>query len=1367
MAHIENSTLRILRPDGKTVGTGFLVNPNLVVTCAHVVAAAEAVDGDTIQVQCTGSSEKLAGLVDPKLWRDVKREDVAFLRLESAPEGAAPLPLGMAQHSPPGSSFRSFGYASAAEVQGIHANGTVDGCLPQPRLLQLQSPQANHGISGGPVFDEKRGVVIGMISSGHTELGRNQNTTFAIPCEQLFEICPEICPTETCPYLGLETFSAETARFFFGREALTEKLVATLRGGCRFLAVFGPSGSGKSSVVRAGLLPRLAESLFHGWQQRVARPAHDPLLQEQTSGLANLPEKTILFVDQFEELFTVCPSALREQWVRELTAALGNPHFVLVISMRNDFYPAFQEKAAPLAQSEHLKIENVPGTLQRDELLAIMEGPAKLTGLTLEEGLAERMLADLARDGDTRSSALPLLEFALTQLWQKRRSGFLTHDAYELIGGVTGSLARWADEAYSALPPHQQPLAENLFTLLTHLGDEAQGIPNTRKRRAWADFDEATHPVIQHFAGRRLIITGSESVELVHDSLLREWGRLQAWLEKNLETLRILKAVGEAAHTWNESPTDPDLLIHHGGRLDDALKRQALLSKREREYLMACLATQNQEQRARDQRRRALFLASIIGITILALLGSFGWYQMNLAALASQEASEAQQERFSALALNSLNAERSDTAMLISVQAYQIAQASKQEKRIRAARNTLLTVLQNTNTIHRFVWEPSIRGTRAIIYLEETLLYGDENGDVMQIDSQTYQKAGPTRHHNGPIQSMALSPGGETLVVASCQDTNVSVGSCLAEITIWNMKTGQKAPGPDEKQQVNSRLVFSPDGKKLLFGSGNKLAQGYLPENRWLKPIRFPVTITALAFSPDGQTLAVGLSNGNILITQANDPAPLTAPSIQLADSIRVLTFHPNGRILAVGTGGAELVLYQTKDWTKRISFPGHANPILDIVFRRDGGQMASTSVGMIKLIDFSEEIPHEKRTLRGYSQIISNLAFAPQGDKIASTTQRGLVIWNLEEQPLYKTISKNQKVFSRNQGEIPRPSIHKIVFSEGDQTLAFVNAAGRFYLHDLVSVPANTVLHKLPESPSASDSKVFAISPDANSLAYTAADPCQVLLFAPATQSLLQTFSCNGEITALAFSPDNHFLAAGTGDGHIHLWNIQTGLLLREIKGNPHKFFGLAFSPDAKSLATSGCAEFVGENTLDDSCTSGEISIWNTENGDLITKREAHSSLVRNVVFSPNGRWLASAGRDGAIALWDASTLSAIGSPLIGHITYANTLAFSPDSQLLASAGADFYIFLWDVSTGQPIGKRLTGHTSSIGALTFNHRGDVLASGDNNGNVFLWNLAFDEFAQTLCARAGRNLTRDEWSQYFPDEPYQATCPQWPVDADP
>ncbi len=619
----ETSILRLINSNGKTVGTGFLVAPDLAVTCAHVVVAAGAIDGDTVQVQFTGRSEKISALVDPKYWRDVKKGDVAFLRLDDVPDEIHPLPLGLAAQSQSGESFYSFGYASAAEIQGIGARGEIITFLPDKNYLQIRAHEADHGISGGPVLDEKRDVVIGMISMGHTSASRNAETTFAIPTEFLLAICPEIKPSETCPFMGLDPFTKNSEQYYFGRNDLIQKFTSTLRGGCRFLAILGPSGCGKSSLVQAKLLPDLEKGLFAGWKQVTKRPSDNGF--ENIIFDVSLEEKTLLYIDQFEELFTVCSKTLCQKTIQTLVDALGNPNFALIITLRDDFLNIFNRDAGTLAQSDHLKIENIPGTLKREDLTVMIKGPAEKVRLKLDDELADLIIRELEHAGIVNSSALPLLEFTLTQLWQHRADGRLTYAAYQSIGGVTGSLARWADETYTSLGKEQQQRAEQVLTSLVHLGDPEQGLADTRQRRALDESDENARSIIQEFTRRRLLSTNAQTVELIHDALIREWNRLGGWISTNRKNLLLIQKLRQDVDEWHRTGQKDQTILYRGQRLNIARK---ITSKGI--FKSGSLEARFLEASAANEKRsklRNLAIGLVLGIfaALLVLAGPVRW----------------------------------------------------------------------------------------------------------------------------------------------------------------------------------------------------------------------------------------------------------------------------------------------------------------------------------------------------------------------------------------------------------------------------------------------------------------------------------------------------------------------------------------------------------------------------------------------------------------------------------------------------------------------------------------------------------------------------------------------------------------------
>ena len=297
-------------------------------------------------------------------------------------------------------------------------------------------------------------------------------------------------------------------------------------------------------------------------------------------------------------------------------------------------------------------------------------------------------------------------------------------------------------------------------------------------------------------------------------------------------------------------------------------------------------------------------------------------------------------------------------------------------------------------------------------------------------------------------------------------------------------------------------------------------------------------------------------------------------------------------------------------------------------------------------------------------------------------------------------------------------------------------------------------------------NTSVSAFNDDASLLAFALTERqnnnCAVRLFSRSNNETVRDFPCEGIPSALAISPEGKFLALGTEEGVITLWDVGDGSVIHTLAGHQSRNYDLAFDTRSQLLASAGCVQKDVNN-----CPGGEIIIWDIQTGAQKVKFLGHSNLARTVAFSPDGSILASGSRDGNILLWDIEKQSQSDIPLVGHASYVNTLVFSPDGSVLASASADLRIILWDVQLQHRIGNPLVGHTSSIGVLAFNHNGNLLISGDNHGNIYSWNISSQSLAENLCAKIGRNFTLVEWMQYFPDEFYRATCPQSPIDPDP
>ncbi len=1326
---IESSTIRILTSDGKTVGTGFLVAKDLAVTCAHVVAATGAVDGDTIQVQFTERGEKIEAEVLPKYWRDTKNGDVAFLRLlKQIPDGIAPVRLGLAEHSHDGNIFRSFGYATAAGMQGIKANGTIDGYLREHKLVQFQSPQANHGISGAPVLDEKRGVVVGMITKGHNELGRNEQTTFATPAEVLFEICPEIRPSEICPYLGLKTFSEETTDFFFGRGALTEELLGRLRDGCRFLAVFGPSGSGKSSVVRAGLLPALAKGQVpgsHKWAQIAVRPADDPFAQIKAAGLESLDiqqylkshedvERVALFIDQFEELFT-CPEELRERFARDLAAALKNSRLILILTMRDDFYSAFNAEAAPLAGSPYKTVVDVPVTLQDADLIAMIEGPAEAVGLAFEQGLVRTIFENACETdqtkGQARSTILPLLEFALTQLWELRKDGRLTHEAYRTIGGVTGSLAIWADDAYSRLPEDHQALTESLLLRLVHLGDEAQGLPDTRRRGMRTEFDETDSHVIEHFANSRLLVTSGETVELVHDALLDKWHMLRGWLDDNRRFLVWRQKITGKFQEWKDR--NGELL--RGRELAEA---QGYLKERPND--LSKLADYISSS-ARRQRRQSNLLIGMTFVVLLIFAGLAIWGQSNAVNASNQAATAVAAQT---IAVGEAN-------MRATAQADAEAQKAEAEKQSQIAHAGELAAYSS--------------GHYQIEY-DLALLLGLEANH--SLDNNFTKASLITIKESNPYlyEDIQINDGWVNSVAFDSHSKVLAAGSRSGTVTLWNIgypSFQQYRPltrsDPANISVAVTKIAFRPGvDKDTTLAVGYSDGQIILWDYATAEPSQTLVDhqnyLSALAFSADGRYIASADESGHVCLWDMQVSMPTCQTLVDAHGKIWQLAFLPktDGSFSLAGAGGADNSIFVWEMPTGKLMVQekdaNEGQQIYSFAVDSTGKIFATgDQSSKIKIWQWDKSKLSETQTLSGrHTYWVISLKFIPNpdlsGDWLASgSADHDTILWQADGEKF----SFKRKLQAHSGYPLD------LEYDPNNELLASGGSDGKLILW-LPWTPNTMDKNTTAFNPiiAASDfiaSDVAASNVD-SIIAYTNAQTVHVIYSdIYATPVCVFSVQENYSISALALQPKKgpgRLVAVGSDDGQIELHDLdqpdcpQVGSVL-ETGG---KINHLAFDYTGTYLASAR-----------ESQTSGDIAsnalIWNVADPQnaRIEQQLGATTSVRAVAFSPSQSLLAYAvgqGSESVIALWDVKNakLQSILASGNAHTNNIWSLAFSPDGKMLASASADTYVKLWDVKTEKFL-VDFIGHKNGVTGLDFSPAGDVLASIDRNGKLILWDV--------------------------------------------
>ncbi|MFN6564217.1 MAG: pentapeptide repeat-containing protein [Nostoc sp. ChiSLP01] len=618
--------VRILKPSGQTAGTGFFVSPQLVITCAHVVASSRNKPSTVVDLVLLKNRQKLTASIEERYWRAPEYEDVAILRVNEPFIESVPLKLGTSANIA-GHEFFTYGFPESIP-QGILVKGSIDGETGDASLLQLTSQEVTEGVSGAPVFDQQTRRVVGMITAragldlreverkikGKKETvtistGRLEKTAFATPSHILKEICPELNIENICPYQGLLAFTEEDSRFFHGRDRLINKLIENLRRNPRFLAIVGSSGSGKSSVVQAGLLPKLRYDVsgFQNCKIVKFRPGNNPrqsLLSELVSIFPDLKDfavdsnnfwtviqqklsqerqRTLIFVDQFEEIFVLPNPEEQEDFVKGLLSLL-ELSLTLILTIRSDFYEFLLQSGfgdcLEFGQFNILGISN-------EELKSAIIQPAKAVGLQIEAGLVELIIADLSK---TTKNPLPLLEFTLTQLWEVGHiNNCLTCNHYKQMGGVTGSLSQWADSTYYALNISEQHLAQKFFMRLIRYG-LSSNVPYTRRRLMLSELVREHHNdfeifnLVRKLASNRLVVTdvgeevNTETIEIIHDALIQEWKLLQYWIKENQEKLLQRDKIELAAEEWETQGRSNDYLWQ-GKLLNSAKSFQKLCGK--------------------------------------------------------------------------------------------------------------------------------------------------------------------------------------------------------------------------------------------------------------------------------------------------------------------------------------------------------------------------------------------------------------------------------------------------------------------------------------------------------------------------------------------------------------------------------------------------------------------------------------------------------------------------------------------------------------------------------------------------------------------------------------------------------------------
>ncbi|MCC5599388.1 nSTAND1 domain-containing NTPase [Nostoc favosum] len=1329
-APLELSIVRIYSNGGKVIGAGFLVSQKYILTCAHVVADALGLSRTTAQMPDAEITLDFPLVAAKQLfqaqvvfWLPVNPsmavEDIAGLELKHSPPDKVLLAPLITSDDWAGHPFGVLGFP-AGQPDGVWATGVLRGRTAKGwvQVEDVKQPgyKLEPGFSGAPIWDRELQGIAGIAVA--VDINRPEaKVGFMIPTQVLvseWSVLREQA-IASCPYRGLFPFREEDTRFFFGRDIFTQKLVDTVQKQS-LVAVIGASGSGKSSVVFAGLIPHLRQQ--GNWLIESFRPKTHPVdelavvivrlrepnetkIQQDIDArklagalregeLAhtflsrilseNEDNRLLLVVDQLEELYTSCSDVKERQLFLNqlLEAAKLVQNFTLLLTLRADFlgYALSDRRFADALQNADLKL----APMNREELQQAIARPANKQGVRLEEGLAERILRAVA---DSPGN-LPLLEFTLTQLWAQQQNRQMTHAAYEAIGGVEKSLANHAEAEFARLNPEEQQQAQQIFVQLVRPGE---GTEDTRRLATKNEVGESNWDLVRRLADARLVVTGrdqtagKETVEIVHETLIREWGRLHGWMESDRSFRTWQELLRSRMRQWENAGQDEGPLLR-GVPLAEAenwlKQRQDELSQAEQDFIQQSLALRDRDRKQKERRRKLTLFGLTSGLVIVSILAMVAfWLRWT-----------AEVEGSGVTALRNFESGAGEIETLVSAM-----EAGQEVKKMAfwnsqclqdcpaisplLALQKILDNIHQTNQINTYQ-----KGVNSIRFFkkhkqEELIVAGGEDGTVTWRNFRGKELKKPILHNNS-IKSIDFSE----------DQTILATGASNGWVKVWNVSTTQQSPP----------LITSMHHKCV---NGQQLKEYDRPKNG------DKCSVNNVRFLPKSNLLATTGDDGKVKLWRFNREPVLTIDAHQ--GSIKSLNPNPDN-IQQFATAGEDGLakLWDIKG-AELATFKGHECSVKDtkkcsvnsVWFYPKKKQVATAGDdGTVRLWNLAGE---ELAKFEAHREGVETVRI-PNDGLIATSGSDGKVrLWKDFKGTL-------EAEFLGHQG-----SVVSIRFNGEGETLATAgkdDGTVRFWAVPGKSLikPKNPLI-KLKGYEKAVSSVRF--SPDGN-LLVTASEDDNIRLWTLEGKLIKPFQAYQGGVNSVRFSPKQteDLIVTGGKDGTIKLWT-RTGKPLKPLKpfeGHTQAIRSINFNNEGDRLVTAG----------DD----GMAKLWDLKGTKL--QQFPHKGKVETTRFSPDGKLLATVGENGTALLWNLNSKRF--KPLLGHRGYVNTVGFSPKEEKLATAGDDGIVRLWDYSGKQL--KEFKTYEGRVTQITFSRDGKLLSTSSANYTTRLWNLSGQQVAE-------------------------------------
>ena len=1306
------------------------------------------------------------------------------------------------------------------------------------------------------------GIAIGSLNidgsvDGTIIFGNNNTVTNGYAAEQVAVLIAQIQSTfqpkpfdGRCPYKGLDVFKEEDAELFFGREKLVDDLVSRVKDS-RTVFVTGPSGSGKSSLVRAGLIHALKQGDIKGserWLYATMKPGRDPLESLATSFSRlkspdlgnyfrqhvdqvkvlhecaesaltdNKDQRLILFIDQFEEVFTqISKEEERVAFLNLLThaATIENGRVIILFSMRSDFVSncATYPQLNAILNQQFVQI----GAMQPEELVSAIAQPALRVGLRIDPDLIAQIINEMKGE----PGALPLMQFALKDLFdsQQGKDGVpaLILNDYLQRGGIHKALERHADDSFSKLSKNEQELARSIFSGLIEIG---RGTQDTKRT---AMFDELVpanakaediEVIVQKLADARLITTdetaGKDTVTISHEKLIDAWPWLKKLVNENRDVIALQNEIASDAKEWDEHKRDASYL-YTGGRLanvrEQLEKQKFALNYLAQEFVRTA--------KARQRRMQAFLISAVSAVLIAAIVASVVFQNQAQAnveiANTAQAASTLAFDNAATAQAEKAHAEEQTKIAL----SRQIA-SQAQFLNIKANSNQMVSALLDIQSIKLFpTWEAAdflINTNKAALPITRMIhdgwvdaavafspdgkyvVSGSDDNTARVWDALTGKEIARMTHGYG-VNAVAFSPDGKYVVSGGCD--KLGNNSCSqGTARVWEAFTGKEIVRMTHDNDVRD-LAFSPDGKYVISGSYDKTARVW--EALTGKEIArmtyddYEGSVYAVAFSPDGKYVVSGSGDNTARVWDAESGKEVARMTHD--DDVWDVAFSPDGKYVASGSGwnGDGTARVWEAASGKEIARMTHDGNVTFVAFSPDGRYVVSAG-SWDNTARVWEVFTGKEVARMTHDGNVSSVAFSPDGkymvsggcDKIdnGACLQGSVRVW--------------EAISGREAAHIMHSDVKSVAFSPDGK---YVVSGGCDKLDNSKCSQGSAQVWEAESGKDIAHMTHDGLVRDVTfsrdgKYVVSGSDDKTARVWDALTGEELARMTHDDGVTAVAFSSDGKYVVSGSNDKTARVWKIGTGEEVarmthdngvayvafspdgkyvvsrdgetarvwdatsgKEIAHMTHdQLTSVAFSPDGKYVVSGGC------DTKEVSCSQSSTRVWETLSGQEVVRMT--NGWVSSMAFSPDGKYVVLGSNSGSnyeAQIWEVGSGKAVAR--VKHDQPVYSVAFSPDGKYVVSGSGDNTARVWEAASGKEVAHMT--HDGEVSSVAFSPEGKYVVSGSADGTVRVWAWQPNDVIANACKVMPRNLTRVEWTQYIGDAlPYQAVCKNLPIEAE-